>query len=115
MLRLIIPLILFFFLGCNAEHKPPGKYLLTREQFISVLVDVHLVNAVQTTSEFYELITEYDSIDLHSDIFEKHNIKKAAFDSTFSYYSKKPDYMTGVYNEVIMRLSKLQDSIRANE
>ena len=115
MYRLFIILCLFIFFGCQTEKKPPKKYFLTRDQIIPVLVDMHLVFAIQTTPEFHELTRLYDSIDLHSDIFKKHNIEKAAFDSTMSFYSKNPEYLIDIYDEVIMRLSKLQDSIKAYE
>ena len=115
MYRFIIFLSLFLFLGCNAEKKPPNKYLLTSDQLIPVLVDLHLIYAIQSTPEFHQLTNLYDSIDLHSAVFKKHNVTKAAFDSTISYYSDNPEYMIDIYDEVIMRLSKLQDSIKLNE
>jgi len=102
MYRFIIFLSLFLFLGCNAEKKPPNKYLLTRDQLILVLVDLHLIYAIQLTSEFHQLTNLYDSIDLHSAVFKNHNVTN-------------PEYMIDIYDEVIMRLSKLQDSIKLNE
>lgn len=115
MQRFIIFLVFCFLLSCNADRKPPKKYLLTRDQLIPVLVDIHLTFAIQTTAEFHELTRLYDSIDLYSDIFIKHHVDKAAFDTTLSYYSKNPEYLIDIYDEVIMRLSKLQDSIKVNE
>jgi hypothetical protein len=115
MYRFVIFLSIFLFLSCNAEKKPPKKYLLTRDQIIPVLVDLHLTFGIQATAEFHELTKLYDSIDVHSAIFKKHNVEKAAFDSTMSYYSDNPEYLIDIYDEVIMRLSKLQDSIKLNE
>jgi hypothetical protein len=80
-----------------------------------VLVDIHLTFAIQTTPEFHEFFKLYDSIDLHSGIFAKHHVDKAAFDSTLSYYSRNPENLIEIYDEVIMRLSKMQDSIQENE
>lgn len=113
--RFIILLVLFIVLGCNADKKPSKKYLLTRDQIVLVLVDIHLTFAIQTTPEFHDLLMLYDSIDVHSGIFIKHHVDKAAFDSTLSYYSRNPENLISIYDEVIMRLSKLQDSIKVDE
>lgn len=115
MYRFFIFLSLFLLLSCNAKNKPPKKYLLTRDQIIPVLVDLHLTFGIQVTSEFHELTKLYDSIDVHSAILQKHNVEKAAFDSTISYYSDNPEYLIDIYDEVIMRLSKLEDSIKLIE
>ena len=115
MSRFIYLLLLFFVLSCNANKKPPEKYFLTKDQIIPVLVDIHLAFAIQTIPEYHELTNLYDSIDIHSGIFIKHHVDKAAFDSSFSYYSRSPEDLMEIYDEVIMRLSKMQDSIKLNE
>jgi len=115
MYRFIIFLSLFLFLSCDAKKKPPKKYLLTRDQIIPVLVDLHLTFGIQATYEFHELTRLYDSIDVHSAVLKKHNVEKAAFNSTISYYSDNPEHLINIYDEVIMQLSKLQDSIKLNE
>jgi len=113
--RFIIILVLFMVLGCNADKKSSKKYLLTKDQMVAVLVDIHLAFAIQMIPEYHDLLKLYDSINVHSGIFIKHHIDKAAFDSTFSYYSRNPENLIDIYDEVIMRLSKMQDSIKVDE
>ncbi|KPK87528.1 MAG: hypothetical protein AMS27_02195 [Bacteroides sp. SM23_62_1] len=113
--KFVVLLVLFILLSCNTDKKPQAKYLLSKDQLISVLVDIHLTFAIQTTTEFRDIANRYDSIDIHSGIFLKHHIDKASFDSTLSYYSKYPENMMEIYDEVIMRLSKMQDSIQSSE
>jgi hypothetical protein len=99
-------------LGCNTHHGIKKKYLLDRDVFVNLLVDIHLAYAIQGSPEYHEFSREYDSIDIHFWIFNKYGIEKAAFDSTMSYYTKKPEDLIKVYDEVIMRLNQLQDSIK---
>lgn len=109
--RYIILLVIFIVLSCNADRKPPKQYRITEDQLIDVLVDIHLIFAIQTAQEYRDLTLLYDSVDLHTSVFTKHHIDKAAFDSTLSYYTRKPETLIEIYDEVIMKLSKLQDSI----
>ena len=115
MYRYIIFIVLFMVLSCNTDKKPPKQYFLAKDQFIDVLVDIHLIFAIQTTQEFRNLAVLYDSVDIHSSIFTKHHIDKAAFDSTLFYYTRKPGALIEIYDEVIMKLSKLQDYVKRNE
>jgi hypothetical protein len=113
MFRWLILIGLFLlFLGCNPHHGIKKKYLLERDVFVNLLVDIHLTYAIQGSSEYHELSRKYDSIDIHSVIFQKYGVEKAAFDSTMSYYSKKPEDLVKIYDEVIMHLNQLQDSIK---
>lgn len=99
-------------LDCTPHHGIKKKYLLDRDIFVNLLVDIHLVYAIQGSSEYHEFSRKYDSIDIHSAVFDKYGVEQAAFDSTMSYYTKKPEDLVKIYDEVIMRLNQLQDSIK---
>src|SRR4030042_2922369 len=101
--------------GCNSHREFKKKYLLDREDLVNVLVDIHLANALQGSPEFYKISRVYDSIDTNSMIFSKYGIEKASFDSTLAYYTKKPEILTSIYDEVIMHLTQIQDSIKVNQ
>lgn len=109
---LIFTVSFLLILGCNHHHGIKKKYLLDRDIFVNLLVDIHLAYAIQGSSEYHELSRKFDSIDIHSVIFSKYGIERAAYDSTMSYYSKKPEDLVKIYDEVIMRLNQLQDSVK---
>jgi hypothetical protein len=98
--------------GCKTDRGIRKKYLIDREIMVNVLVDIHLANALQGSPEYYNISRMYDSIDINSRIFSKYGIEKASFDSTMAYYTKKPEILTKIYDEVIMRLTRIQDSIK---
>jgi hypothetical protein len=102
-------------LGCGSQRGIKKKYLLDRNTFVDLLVDIHLAYAIQGSSEYHEIARKYDSIDVHSIIFRKYDVEKAAFDSTMSYYTKKPEDLIKIYDEVIMRLNQLQDSVKVSK
>jgi len=111
MSRILFAGFILLLFSCTSDPKPEKDNFIEAERFIPLLVDVHMVYAIQTSPEFRELSQIYDTIEFYSYIFEKHNITKAAFDSTLSYYSKHPEELMGIYDEVIMQLNQKMDSL----
>ena len=111
MLRIVSLLVLLLFISCSCNKKPDAALLIPDDKLVPVLIDLHRVYALQTTQDFRRLANQYDSIDVHSDIFRKHDITKAQLDTTLSYLSKNPQDLLDIYDEVIMHLNQMQDSI----
>ena len=105
-------IIAIIFLSVSAfNSRKPGKDLIPPETFVPVLIDMHITYAIQTSSEFRKLARDVDSVDTHNYIYDKHNISREMFDSTLVWYSRHPDLFTDIYDEVIMQLTQLHDSI----
>lgn len=112
---LVFCISLMFIPGCNSEREFKRKYLIDKKEMVDVLVDIHIANAVQGSPEFYKISREYDSIDINSLVFKKYGIEKVQFDSSMVYYSRKPEVLIHIYDEVIMRLNQLQDTIKSKK
>ena len=106
---LVTSLILLSFMGCNPDK--PGKDLIPPEVLVPVLIDMHLVSALQSSMMIRELSREVDSIDTYGYIFEKHDINRVQFDSTIAWYSRHPKQFTDVYDQVVMELTRISDSL----
>ena len=113
--RIAALLILLLSFSCTSDKKPDADMLIPEDKLVPVLVDIHLIYALQTTQEFRALANRYDSVDVHSDIFRKYNITKAQLDTTMSYLSRNPEKLLNIYDEVIMQLNQMQDSIKTVE
>jgi hypothetical protein len=114
LLSAVFIFFLVFFLSCRSGDTPPRKYLIHKDSLITILVDLHIVYSIQSTLEFKRLSEEFDSIDLYSKVFDKHNVTRAAFDSTIAYYSKHPEDLITIYDGVIMKLTMMQDSLKVD-
>ncbi len=112
MLRILSLFTLLLLISCSSDKKPGADLLIPDDKLVPVLVDLHLVYALQTTREFRDLANHYDSIDVHSDIFRKYNITKTQLDTTLWYLSRNPKEMIDIYDKVIMQLDLMQDSIK---
>jgi hypothetical protein len=106
---LILWVPLFMLLSCQRDK--PGKDVLEKEELVSLLIDLHMLYAIQSSVEYRKIALDVDSVDSYSYIFEKHGVPKVVFDSSIAWYSRHPGLFTEVYDEVIMNLTQLQDSI----
>ena len=94
--------------------KIPKKDAIDREEFVHILADIHLMDAITNNANYFRRYEPGDSVDLYNSIFEKYEVTKAEFDSTVALYTKKPDLYLEVYDEVIFELNFRLDSLREN-
>lgn len=104
--------IFLFLLSCKSDKKEvivlDSRYL-TRHQMISIIKDIHLVDATLSilqprTSNNDKYFAAY----YYNDIFQKHKITKAFFEENVIYYSLHPQVFEEVYDSVQIEISKLQ-------
>ncbi len=114
--RLIIFILLipvFFMISCQKDK--PHKDLLKKDELVPLLIDLHLVYAIQSSAEFRKLSLTIDSVNTHSYIFDKYGVQKVVFDSSIAWYSRHPERFTKIYDEVVMNLTQMQDSLGGDE
>jgi len=111
--RLRYPAILIFllalaFTACHKKKSITGKEFIKREVFIDILVDIHLMDAVTQDRKFNRKL-DVDSIDALSPILEKYQTTRQMFDTTLYVYSRTPELLDAVYNEVLIKLNVMLD------
>ena len=107
------PAILFFllaltFTACQKKKSITGKEFIEREVFIDILVDIHLMDAV-TQDRKFDRKFDVDSVDVLSPILEKYETTRQMFDTTLYVYSRTPELLDAVYNEVLIKLNVMLD------
>ena len=105
---LLLPLVLLTCSGCLKKKEIKGDEYLEKEMLIDILVDIHLAEGISNDRKFHRRF-EADSVDMLSPIFEKYGITRAMFDTTMYAYSRYPDLMDEVYNEVLIDLNIMLD------
>jgi hypothetical protein len=113
--RLILLIVLVPFITVSCQQDRPHKDVLEKDELIPLLVDLHMVYAIQSSVEFRKISQEVDSVDTYSYIFEKHGVPKVVFDSSIAWYSRHPKLFTEIYDEVVMNLTQMQDSLEADD
>ena len=105
----ILIIILFTaFSSCDKRKIISGKDFVPHDVMVDVLVDLHLMDAITNDRKFHRRY-EADSIDLEAPIFIKYGITQTMFDTTLSQYSKHPEQLDQIYNEVLIKLNVMLD------
>lgn len=107
-------LLTLTFAACKKEERITGKEFVKREVLIDVLVDIHLMDGVTQDRQFNR-IYDVDSIDVLTPILEKHQITRQMFDTTIYVYTRNPELLDAVYNDVLIKLNVLLDEINKDE
>lgn len=102
---LIVSIVLLSACQNPSEVKIP-EGVLDQKEMAEVLADIHMVEGARVGREIMG-----DS--LHSDfyyakVYQKYDITKAEFDSSFSFYSKHPKMMDAIYSKAIEQLNKME-------
>lgn len=108
-LIILLSLVLILPIACSGKKEISGKVYIPKEVFVDVLVDLHLVDGITNDRKFYRRYEGVDSIDVLGPVLEKYDLTLQMFDTTVYEYSRHPDLMDEVYNEVLMKLNIMLD------
>ena len=111
---ILILLLALTITACKNEDRITGKEFASREVLIDVLVDIHLMDGVTQDRKFGRKF-DVDSVDVLTPILEKHNISRQMFDTTMYAYSRNPELLDAVYNDVLIRLNVMLDENNKEE
>jgi hypothetical protein len=111
----ILTLLLPLFIMVSCERDRPPKDLLEKDEMIPLLIDLHMAYAIQSSVQFRKISLDVDTVDTYTYIFDKHGVQKAVFDSSVAWYSRHPKRFTEIYDEVVMDLTQMRDSLEVME
>ena len=85
--------------GC--EDNPKQKDLLSEEEMVNVLIDIHLTEGIASS-----LPIPYDSSQilyslLEKEVFVKHHVEDSVFTRSMIYYLQDPAIMDRIYARVV--------------
>jgi Domain of unknown function (DUF4296) len=94
--------ILFFLTSCKSEVSDvaPAE-LISADKMISLIIDLQILethyNRLFQQPQLYKNALDSAS----SFVFEKHNVTKSQFDSSYTYYSNEPNTIYGIYEAAL--------------
>lgn len=97
-------------MGCEpvdtAETIRPPQDLIPRDQMLQMLVDVHLIEGARSGMR---VLGDSVPVDVYyQGLFDKYDVSKAQYESSFAYYSHFPEEMMVMYDIVIDSLNLKQ-------
>lgn len=106
---IILFLILFAFsFSCKNEEKKKG--IIEPSKMVEVMTDVHLAEALLKDKKNNGIKTDSFANIYYSGIFIKHKITRKQLDENLSYYASKPLELGKIYDSIIAKISKLEDT-----
>ena len=112
MKKVLIIVFLFSFFSCREDPTLiKQRDLIPKRKLVSMLTEMHMMDALANSSENHPFFPQGDSINIYANIFKKYKVTSAEFDSTIAMYSRRPDLFVKIYNDVIMRLNYINDTL----
>ncbi|MFW5975068.1 MAG: DUF4296 domain-containing protein [Bacteroidota bacterium] len=105
---ILILMMVFSIFSCSEKEKERPEVVLSESEMVEVMVDVHLAEAVLTRKRGENQEVEDLSDKYYDEVFDKHNITKKQFDTSFSYYQQNLSNLQRIYEQVITELNKMQ-------
>ena len=90
------------------------RHNISRNKFVSILAEIHIMESIVGGYEYYRKYSGKDTVDIYGSILEKYGYSRAQFDSTVASYSRRPELYEKVYNEVLMKLNYMLDTLQKN-
>ena len=100
-----VGLLVILFVGCASPEVKIPENILTQEQMMPIMVDIHVIEVARNGSI---MLGDTNGIeDYYAKVYEKHGITEDQFKSSFAFYSDNPTVFIPIYEEVL-------DSLKAN-
>jgi hypothetical protein len=111
---LLLIMLVHVLTACQQKKSISGDEFIDREVLVNLLVDIHLADGVTNDQKFTRKY-DADSIDILTPILEKYNVTRHMFDTTMYVYTRNPELLDLVYNDVLIKLNVLLDEINKDE
>lgn len=106
--KILFFLVCFFLCACGSKT-PPG--ILNKKQMTDVLIDVHITDAnLNNVSQQSDSLYKY-GMGQYLQVFKAHHTDSAQFKKSFNYYSRNPDQLNEMYDDVLAKLKFKVDSV----
>jgi len=100
-------LLALMLVSCSRQEPIP-KQIIVKDTFANILADMHVFEAANALGHLDSSLTGYNAISYQLGIYKKYHITKGQFDSSYAFYSERPDLFTEVYEKVMSNLSQRQ-------
>jgi hypothetical protein len=90
----------------SCKRDPIPKDAIPRDQFVNILVDVHIAQGIYTDRKRLKKDSIFSG-SIYLSVIEKHHVTKEQMITTSLYYSRHPSEYDKVFGEVLSNISLL--------
>lgn len=107
LLLFLLPVVLLTACGEEGPVLPPDN-VLNEDAMVEVMLDLQLIEGAYHKRVIKADNTRASALDAYVQVYQKHSISQAEFDSSYSWYLDDPERMEKVLDRVMEELSKMQ-------
>lgn len=108
-------MILFY--SCSLKQKEINipVNVISQDSMVQILVDVHIQESMMNRYNQEGRLMKLNPVKQYQLIFEKYNITKERYDTSFRFYLDNPSLMNKIYENVVIELTKKQAEIEQDK
>lgn len=91
--------------SCSSPVKRP-KDIIAPDKMVLILTDVHLTEGAKTGRQVMGDTLRVETY--YQKVFNKYGTSLAQFNKSFAYYTKHPDEMNTIYEQVVESLNRIE-------
>ncbi|MFY9152381.1 MAG: DUF4296 domain-containing protein [Prolixibacteraceae bacterium] len=112
-MKQFIGILLFVFLltgisSCYTTTIPKPDKLIPKEKFINMMVDLYVVQGLNTTYDIKDSIKKFNQTDLYYSILNKYSVADTIFVRSLNYYASFPRDYEKMHLQIV-------DNLKASE
>jgi hypothetical protein len=112
-LKYYLGFCLLIFSACSPQAPKKSadlpEWIIPEDKMMAVLTDVHIIEGARIGKTV--LGDSLWTIDHYNKLWKKHHISETLYDSSFRFYTRNPEKMDQLYEQVLTNLSTLSSEI----
>jgi hypothetical protein len=108
MKKLLLIFSSVFLVSCSDNAAPKPEHLLDKEQMVSILYDLALLQSIKS---FNPAVLDTNNVDSHKYIYKKYKIDSLTFAQNHTYYASDIKVYEKIEKEVSKRIQQQRDSL----
>ena len=110
----VIIILFFIAVSCDKPVFEKPKNLISENQMVDMLVDIHMAEATYKSS-VRDSLANATSDSFYYGVLEKWGVPDSVFEKSFVYYAGNPKNFEKMYQQVMNKLNELQQELSGRE
>jgi len=106
-------LLLVLAIGCKEEVVLPPEDLISKEEFVDILVEMNLIEATRSMHASKEQKEDIHPTIFYRQLWKDHGISEEQFHRSFDHYRGDLIEMSDLYERAAQKLKRKEDDINA--
>ena len=107
-------LIIFSLTACSDSYKTPDN-LIDADKMTNIIYDIHVGDAVIANHQRIYSKHKAKPKAYYESIYKKYNITREQYDASLEYFSRHPEILEKIYNEITEKIEQEKKIVEENK